>query len=152
MLTLTMAFNGSYGNDICNSNLNQLLDTHYSALYNISKDAYYNAWTPEKPENKLPQLGKYVSNEDSQWFSSINVEDGSYLRLSKVSLSYKIPFKKFFFRNINVGLSVNNVYIWTKYSGWDPDVNSYGGIRRKGADMGSYPGARSFMFDVKLTF
>lgn len=154
MLTFSMAFNGSYGNDICNSNLNQLLDTQYSGLYNISRDTYYNAWTPENPDNKLPALGKYLSDSgDAQWFSSINVEDGSYLRLSKVSLSYKIPFKKFFLRNINVGVSVNNVYIWTKYSGWDPDVNSFGSnMRRIGIDNGSYPSSRSFCFDLRFAF
>ena len=152
-LTLAMAFTGSYGNDICNSNLNQLLDTQYSGLYNIRRDVYYDAWTPENPDAKMPALGKYISNKDSQWFSSINVEDGSYLRLSKVSLSYKIPFKKSFVRNISVGASANNVYIWTKYSGWDPDVNSFGSsMKRIGIDNGSYPSARSFCFDLRLAF
>ena len=152
-LTLSMAFNGSYGNDICNSNLNQLLDTQYSGLYNITRAAYYEAWTPEHPERKMPGLGMYVSNSDSQWFSSINVEDGSYLRLSKVALSYKIPFKKAFVRNINVGLSANNVYIWTKYSGWDPDVNSFGSnMKRIGIDNGSYPSSRVFCLDLRFSF
>ena len=152
-LTLSMSFNGSYGNDICNSNLNQLIDTQYSGMYNITRRAYYEAWTPEHPERTLPALGKYVSNVDSQWFSSINVEDGSYLRLAKVSVSYKIPFKNFFIRNINVGLSANNVYIWTKYSGWDPDVNSFGSnMKRIGIDNGSYPSSRVFCFDLRFAF
>lgn len=152
-LTFSMAFNGSYGNDICNSNLNQLIDTQYSGLYNIRRDAFYNAWTPQNKDAKMPGLGKYVSNEDSQWFSSINVEDGSYLRLAKISLSYKIPIKKFFIRNINIGASVNNVYVWTKYSGWDPDVNSFGSnMKRIGIDNGSYPNSRMFCFDLRLAF
>lgn len=152
-LTFSMAFNGSYGNDICNSNLNQLLDTQYSGMYNIARRTYYEAWTPEHPERKLPALGQYVSNVDSQWFSSINVEDGSYLRLAKVALSYKIPIKKFFIRNINIGVSANNVYVWTKYSGWDPDVNSFGSsMKRIGIDNGSYPSSRIYCFDLRFAF
>ena len=152
-LTLSMAFNGSYGNDICNSNLNQLLDTQYTGMYNIRRDVYYNAWTPENKDSKLPGLGKYVSNLDSQWFSSINVEDGSYLRLAKISLSYKIRLKKSFVRNITIGASANNVYIWTKYSGWDPDVNSFGSnMKRIGIDNGSYPSSRMYCFDLRFAF
>lgn len=152
-LSFSVAFNGSYGNDICNSNLNQLLDTGYTGLYNIHRDAFYNAWTPQHPERKLPGLGKYVSNADSQWFSSINVEDGSYLRLAKVALSYEIPFKKKFIRNISIGVSANNVYVWTKYSGWDPDVNSFGSnMQRIGIDNGSYPSSRLFCLDLKFNF
>lgn len=151
-LTFSMSFNGSYGNDICNSNLNQLFDTNY--FYNIRRDVFYNAWTPENKDSQIPALGKYFSNNgDSQWFSSINVEDGSYLRLAKVSLHYKIPFKNFFLRNVSVGVSANNLYIWTKYSGWDPDVNSFGSnMRRIGIDNGSYPSSRSFSFDLKFAF
>ena len=52
----------------------------------------------------------------------------------------------------SVGASVGNPWFWTKYSGWDPNVNSYGSIKKKGADMGSYPGARTFKFDLKFTF
>lgn len=152
-LTFSMAFNGSYGNDICNSNLNQLMDTQYSGLYNIRRDVFYNAWTPQNKNAKMPALGKYVSNVDSQWFSSINVEDGSYLRLAKISLSYKIPIKKAFIRNINIGASVNNVYVWTNYSGWDPDVNSFGSnMKRIGIDNGSYPSSRMFCFDLRFAF
>ena len=152
-LSVSMAFNGSYGNDICNSNLNQLLDTNYKSRGNISRDAYYGAWTPQNPDAKYPGLGMYESNNDTQWFSSINVEDGSYLRLAKISASYRIRIKKSFIRYINLGFSVNNVYIWTNYSGWDPDVNSFGSnMKRIGIDNGSYPSARTFCFDLRLGF
>jgi hypothetical protein len=53
---------------------------------------------------------------------------------------------------MTVGATVGNPWFWTKYSGWDPNVNSYGSIKKKGADMGSYPGARTFKFDLKFTF
>ena len=48
---------------------------------------------------------------------------------------------------------MSNVYVWTRYSGWDPEVNSYGTNSRKmGVDQGSYPNNRAFSFDVKLSF
>ena len=152
-LTVAMVFNGSYGNDICNSNLNQLIDTQYKSMYNISRDAFYQAWTPQYPDRKYPALGK-LEDDDSKLFTSMNVEDGSYLRLAKVSVSYKIPFKKkSIIRNINVGASVHNAYVWTKYSGWDPDVNSFGSSTdRIGIDNGSYPSSRMFSFDLRFAF
>ena len=151
--TLSIAFNGSYGNDICNSNLNQMLDTQYASLNNISRKAYYEAWTPEHPDRKYPALGKYVSNRDSQWFSTLNVEDGSYLRISKLALSYKWRIKQKFIRGVDAGLSVNNLYVWTKYSGWDPEVSSFGSsMSRIGIDNGSYPNSRLFCLDLKLLF
>lgn len=152
-VTVALNFNGSYGNDICNSNINQLIDTQYSSMNNICRDAYFKAWSPANPTGTFPGLGKYTSNDDSQWFTDFNVEDGSYLRLAKISVSYKLPIKKSFVRQINFGLSANNVYVWTKYSGWDPEVNSFGvNMRRMGIDNGSYPGSRSFSFDLKLNF
>ena len=83
-----------------------------------------------------------------------DIEDGSYLRLANLSLSYDIPLKKKkVLKGLNLGFSADNLYFWTKYSGWDPDVNSFGSdVMRMGADSGSYPSARSFSFDVKFTF
>lgn len=151
--SFSMSFNGSYGNDICNSNLNQLLDTQYNNLNNVLRDAVVKAWTPENTQTVYPALGMYVSNLDSQWFSSLNVEDGSYLRISKLSVAYKQPLKKRYLRSFNVGLSVSNPYVWTRYSGWDPEVSSFGdNMRRIGIDNGSYPSSRIFCMDLKFSF
>ena len=48
--------------------------------------------------------------------------------------------------------SGKNLFIWTKYSGYDPDVNIYGNVLKYGVDMGAYPAARTYMFDLKVTF
>lgn len=82
------------------------------------------------------------------------IEDGSYLRLSNLSISYKLPIpKNKVFRNITVGVSGSNLYVWTKYSGWDPEVSSNGNDMKKvGIDNGSYPSARTYSFDLKFTF
>lgn len=150
-LELSLSFVGSWGNDIFN--VNDVMDTDVSNVgVNIRRDAFRNAWTPENMSQRYPALG-CQDGFDLGVISDRNVEDGSYIRLSNVSLSYDIPLKKgLFVRGINLGVSVANPWIWTKYSGFDPDVNSYGSVWRKGADMGSYPSARSFSFNAKFTF
>ena len=56
-------------------------------------------------------------------------------------------------KNIGFAATANNLFVWTKYSGWDPDVNSFGSnIKKMGCDMGSYPSNRAYSFDVKFTF
>ena len=57
-----------------------------------------------------------------------------------------------FVRGLTFTASCRNVWCWTDYSGYDPDVNVYGTVLKYGIDMGSYPAARTFMFDVKITF
>ena len=150
---LSMDFNGSYGNAIANANLSQEYDTS-RADYNIRKVAFVNAWTPENKNNKFPAINGVLSSETQYYFTDRLLEDGSYLRLANVRLSYDVPLPKDrFVRHCNVGVSMSNVYFWTKFTGWDPDVNSFGNsMTRVGIDIGSYPTARALSFDVRLTF
>lgn len=150
--TLTLDFNGSWGNDIFN--VNKVIDSDVRTItHNVLTEAYRRAWTPENGENYYPGLGK-METLDFNSVSDRYVEDGSYLRLSSVALSYEVPFKKndFFVKGLNITLNANNLIFWTKYSGFDPDVNSFGSITRMGADMGSYPGAREYNFRLNFTF
>lgn len=149
-LSLTAQFVGSYGNDIYNVNL--LLDTNTTAPFqNMRREVTACQWTPENPTSWYPALGA-LNAADVKWVTDRYVEDGSYLRLSNLTLAYDIPIRKSFIRNINVSATGSNLVFWTRYSGWDPDVNSYGTVKKRGADMGSYPGARTIKFDIKFTF
>ena len=150
--SLTATFVGSHGNDIYN--VNKMLDTNTSGVFqNLTSDTVAKQWTPDNTGTWYPAIGA-LNGADVKWASDRYVEDGSYLRLSNVALSYDIPFKKkdSFIKGINITLSAGNLWVWTKYSGWDPDVNSYGTIKKRAADMGSYPGARTFQTDLKFTF
>ncbi len=158
-LSISASFDGSYGNDILNANLAQETDVAFNATstsyWNVRKEAYYNAWTPENKNNKYQALGINQSdNFERRAMSDRRIEDGSFLRLSNVSISYRLPIpKNKVFRNVTVGVSGSNLYVWTKYSGWDPEVNSYGNNMTKiGIDTGSYPTARTYSFDLKFTF
>lgn len=153
-LMLDISFIGSYGNDIYN--VNALAEDHvYTVKSNHSRRSVVNAWTPENPSDFYPALDKSEYN-DRTVITDRYVEDGSYLRISNISLSYSIPFKKQsskVLKRIDVSLRVGNPYVWTKYSGWDPDVSSYGSSTTKmGVDAGSYPRSRTYSMDLKFTF
>ena len=121
--------------------------------HNIIREAFYDSWTPENHGAKYWAVGA-ISSTETRMLKDVDIEDGSYLRLSNVSLSYDVPIgKNKVLRGLNIGASANNLWFWTKYSGWDPDVNSYGSdVMRMGADTGSYPSARTFSLDFKFTF
>ena len=141
---------GSYGNDIYN--VNKLLDTNTtSPMQNMRRDVLTKQWSEDNTDSWYPQIGA-LNAEDVTWASDRYVEDGSYLRLADLTLGYNIPIRKSFIKNISVSATGSNLVFWTRYSGWDPDVNSYGTVKKRGADMGSYPGARTYKIDLKFTF
>lgn len=150
-LTFSMAFSGSHGNDLFNFNSSVETATNITR-HNVLRSAYYDAWSPENPGAAYPAINR-IENSDFKKFSSMYVEDGSYLRISNISLSYLIALRKKAIRNITLTGSVANAYVFTKYTGWDPDVNTYGtNVKKMGIDGGSYPSCRTFSFDIRLTF
>jgi hypothetical protein len=154
-LSLSASIDGVYGSQIVNANLVQetKIVSNTSSYSNIRREAYVNAWTPENQNTKYPRLNG-MSTEELKLMTDRWVEDASYLRLSNVSLAYRLPIpKNKVIRNITLGLSGRNLYVFTKYSGWDPEVSSYGNsMERIGVDLGSYPTARTYTFDLKFTF
>ena len=154
-LSLSASIDGSYGNDIVNANLIQETKTVYntSSYSNIRREAFTQAWTLENQNTKYPRLDG-MTVEELKLMTDRWVEDASYLRLSSVSLSYRLPVpKNKVIRDVTLGVSGRNLYVFSKYSGWDPEVSSYGNsMERIGVDLGSYPTARTYSFDLKFTF
>lgn len=150
--SLSASFIGSHGNDVYNQQLAALSDLSTNSQ-NRLRAAVFNAWSPERPDAKFPSVSAYRTS-DMSWCTDRFVEDGSYLRLANLSLAYNIRIKdkRSILKNIYVGVSAKNLFCWTDYSGYDPDVNIYGNVLRYGIDMGAYPAARTYMFDLKLTF
>jgi hypothetical protein len=144
-------FYGTYGNEIINQNNMLFYDTSRGTT-NVLRKAYVDAWRPDNTDTVMPRIrpGSAFSNYLFDYY----VEDGSFLRLSNISLSYLIRFKRgSTVKNMSIGASVGNAYVWTKYSGYDPEVNSYGyDMTRMGIDSGSFPRARTYSFDLKFTF
>lgn len=146
---LDLTFNGVHGNDILNANLIEENNV-INAQNNIRKDAYYQAWTPENMSNTYPKLGyKPVAI-----LSDRIVEDGSYFRLSNVALSYNLHFKKkSFINSLTFTANASNLFTITKYSGYDPDVNTFSNdADRIGIDLTSYPASRNYTFGIIANF
>lgn len=83
------------------------------------------------------------------------IEDGSFLRLNNVTLGYSLPNKlisKIGLSQFRVFATGRNLAIWTKYSGYDPEVSSNSNPFIQGLDRSSFPRSRSYTFGVNLTF
>lgn len=92
----------------------------------------------------------------TQHNSTYYLEDGSYLRVKDVSLSYDVPrtfTSKLHLTRLMPYISMSNLITWTGYSGRDPEVNQYGNNGAvQGIDWGTYPLCRSFVMGVKVEF
>lgn len=94
-----------------------------------------------------------VVQEKRTSLAEADVEKGDYLRLENLSASYIIPFNAKWIRDMKVSLSAHNLFTVTKYSGFNPDVNSYGlYARTNGVDYGSYPFCRSIVLGLSVNF
>lgn len=150
-VSLKLTFNGSYGSDIYN--INKMFSTNVTVVNNnLFRDVVRDAWSPSNQDTWYTSLDG-LNATDIRWVVDRYVEDGSYLRLSGVSFNYRVPLKSHVtVKSLQLGVSGNNLIVWTRYSGWDPDVNSFGSVLLKGADMGSYPSAMTIRFDLKIGF
>jgi TonB-dependent starch-binding outer membrane protein SusC len=149
--TLNLFFNGTYGNDIANGNL---LNEGYAngSPNNIRQEAYNNAWSVTNPEGTYPRVNYNLV--DASGFTDRIIEDGSFLRLSNVTLSYRVPLAKDkVIESLDLSFAANNVLLFTNYSGYDPEVNSFSfDPLRKGLDWQSFPNQKSFTFSLNLSF
>lgn len=113
-----------------------------------------DCWHPVRnPNSDIPAPGQAAG---AALPSSFMVHDASYLRLKNLSIAYTFDFRKkeaSLFREITVGVSGDNIYLWKYYNGFDPDVSSEGtsSVLRR-ADIGAYPKARTLMFNLNLKF
>ncbi len=83
-------------------------------------------------------------------FSTRWIEDGSYLRVQNISLSYRIPGKFLTFRNAEFYVSANNILTISKYLGYDPEFAYSYSHAEQGIDYGQTPQARQFIMGIKL--
>ncbi|MEG2061537.1 MAG: TonB-dependent receptor [Alistipes sp.] len=142
-------FQGVYGNKI----INQPLFRWYNSgeTRNVPVDIANRIWSVENLHGTAPKL--YTTYDRKLRMSSRFLEDGSYLKLRTLSVGYTFnnPFKGV--GNIRISFSGNNLWTITDYSGYDPEVNSFGSDpTTRGIDNGAYPQSRSYVFGINLTF
>ncbi|MGA6118288.1 SusC/RagA family TonB-linked outer membrane protein [Sphingobacterium anhuiense] len=116
---------------------------------NLSTDAL-NRWREQGDQTDFPRLIRDDPKQSDSRVQSRWVEDGSYLKLKNVNLRYSFDSalsKRIGLRKLDAFVTATNLVTWTKYTGFDPDVNSYSGLR-VGLDEGSYPQSRTFTFGL----
>lgn len=148
---LSLFIQGSQGNDLFNlSFVNQTLD--YGFGLNMPVDVYENHWTPTNVNAKYPKISRTTATQVSNRF----VEDGSYVRLKNIQLAYNIPIRNQLklVKSLQLYVSGQNLVTITDYSGYDPEINSYGGGNsiRQGIDHYSYPSFKAVTFGVRCSF
>lgn len=162
----TLNFNWVYGNNIYNANKIELSTEYYKYrnMLAISANSYtqINWNTGERVTDAAtltsmnagatmwaPPTGRYAT-------TSWAIEDGSFLRLNNITVGYTLPKRitqKFYVQQLRIYGSAYNLFTWTKYSGYDPEVDT----RRStpatpGVDYSAYPKSRSYNLGVNITF
>lgn len=147
--SLDINFKYTLGNDIYNYQRRQL--ESMNGFYNQSV-AVLNRWTCEGQQTDMPRA---CTAENDYWvnnerFSDRWIEDGSFLKLKKVRLSYQMPISLSWIQGITVWAEANNVFTITKYLGDDPEFSCGNSTLYQGIDAGLLPSNRSFNIGIKL--
>lgn len=143
---LDVLFTGSEGNDIFNASR---LDLELMNDFKNQSTVVLDRWETAGQVTNVPKANDPSALHISDRF----VEDGSYIKLKAVTLGYN--FKNAFkgVSNLNAYVTGQNLHTWTKYTGFDPEVNAYSGTPGIiGIDYGTYPQVRTLIFGIKATF
>lgn len=145
---LSFFIQGLFGFKIFNQ-ARSFLENPYNflQLYGVSNTGL-NFWTPNNTNTMVP------SGQPNSYGSSVNsvyVENGDFVRLKNINLSYRLPFTGSWFQSANVYINLDNVLLITNYSGLDPEtanpVNA-----KAGSENDVYPNARTYSVGVNITF
>ena len=145
-LMMDALFTYSCGNDVYNYLRSQL---ESGATFYNQTTAITNRWTVEGQQTNIPR-SVYGDPMQNNTFSDRWIEDGSYLRLKTLTLSYDIPVNSIYLQGITLWTSVNNLFTWTKYLGGDPEFSMNSGVLYQGIDAGLIPQSRSYFIGVKI--
>ncbi|MBP3483312.1 MAG: TonB-dependent receptor [Alistipes sp.] len=150
-LSLNIFFQWSYGNDIMNANRIMFEGNAFGRNINQFR-SYTDRWSPDNQGSRNFRTG---GQGPTGYYSSRTIEDGSFLRLKTVQLSYKLPqrwMKRIRISSLEVFVSGQNLWTWTKYSGLDPEVSTRPSALTPGFDYSAYARNRIFTGGIKLTF
>lgn len=150
---LQLFLHGSYGNEAINAltgnmrNPDGIENSHASRI---------KSWTPENPGSNSYRMSYSDPNRNIMTFSDVWIEDASYVRVKNIQIGYTLKnelVRKIRLESIRIYLSADNLFTFTSYSGWDPEIGElYYNPFNNGIDMGTYPHARIFMAGVNMAF
>ena len=148
-LRLDVIFKYSLGNDIYNYQRAALESG--MTTYNQTT-AMARRWTHEGQITDIPRVcyttsDNYVANErmSSRW-----VEDGSYLKMKNIRLTYNVPYHNSWLQGLKFWAEANDVFCITKYLGTDPETSARNTTLYQGIDAGRVPNGRSFNFGATI--
>lgn len=145
--TLNATFTYSLGNDVYNYYRSQL---ESGADYSNQTTTMLNRWTAEGEITNQPKA-YYGDPMGNSRFSDRWIEDGSYIKLKNITLSYDLPLKISFLQGLNVWVSASNLVTWTKYLGRDPEVSAGNSVYYQGVDAGLLPQTRSYNIGFRFS-
>ena len=166
---LNIFVTGSVGNDVVNYPRYSMeipgntgtFGNYYTSVINFARPSSYTISDSSgvkltNPGHQIPRIAPGDPNGNnrlSQWF----VEDGSYVRIKNVTLSYHFPHQllsKLSMTGLKLSASVQNLYTFTGYKGYDPEVGmvQYSNTLMVGVDTGRYPSTRFYSFSLTADF
>ena len=145
-LTLSAVFNYSLGNDVYNYQRSLIEGGSY---FLNQTTAVNRRWTTEGQKTDIPRAS-YQDPMGNSRFSDRWIEDGSYLRLSSVTLSYYQPLQSTYLQGFTVWANASNLFTVTRYLGSNPDCAMTGSILNQGIDRGLLSAGRSFSVGVNI--
>ena len=155
---LNIFFQWSYGNDVINYNREKLEDLRGRDSNRLA--SVMDHWTPRVDNGD----GTYTEGNYTNYLCAVKrnltnintsrvIEDASFLRLKNVQLGYNFPvklIKKMGLSSLRLYISGQNLWTWTKYTGYDPEVSTRNSALTRGFDYSSYPKTTSYTFGIKL--
>lgn len=152
---LNIALQGSHGGEVLN--LLRRYIANGEGNFNNTREIL-NRWQSESnPGNRNTNRANRKSRGNNGRTSTWHVEDGSYLRLQNVSLGYSLPkpiLDKLNITKVRIYITGNNLYTWSNYTGYNPEVNLDSGSDQltPGLDYGAYPLAKTFSLGINVSF
>lgn len=147
-IDLNIFIQGSRGNEIINYTTFDLINLTGG---NNQSARVLDRWTPTTGGNTIPRAN---ASGGSRLLSSLHVEDGSYLRLKNISLGYNLPTRwinRAAFTAAKIYVAAQNYLTYTKYTGYDPEVNRFGSSSlSQGIDYGGYPASQTLLIGLNL--
>ena len=145
-LKLDLRFNYSLGNDVYNYQRSQL---EAGSRFMNQTTAMIRRWQVEGQQTDIPQI-TFQDPMGNSRFSDRWIEDGSYLRLKSITLSYDLPLRNEYLQGLQFWVQANNVFTLTKYLGSDPEFTMTSNVIGQGIDVGQLSQSRSIVAGVKI--
>jgi len=151
--TFSAFFNFSFGGDIYNRSEEQRSNHKWSSLMRANPVNVANSWLAPGDVALYPKPNGTAILDNTREASNLWIEDGSYIRLKNLKVGYRVPKKINKLLNIesmDVSIMLQNFFTWTNYSGFDPEIPSYG--YSLGYDSYSYPKGKDILIGINLNF